>query len=227
MTELLLALEATDRGGSVALAVEDRIIELQFEDSDTTHSERLMPTVDRLLDKRNYTYESIDRIAVARGPGSFTAIRLAVTTAKTLAMSCDAELIAPTTLRVMAEYGKGCVGRIRTVLDARRDEFYVQTFERTEETISAITDPSLMSAREIEVKPEEMIVFRGRDKDCSDVFSEGELRSLATRAGSRALVGGLLDLNNIMDPVENPDAVVPNYVRKSDAQRSHNQEDES
>jgi len=218
-----LALEATDRGGSIALGREGDLLDLVYENSRTTHSERLMPAVERLFDKQDKSLESLDRIAVARGPGSFTAIRLAVTTAKTLAMVCEAELLAPSTLRAMAEYVRGETGTVTSVIDARRGEIYWQTFSVSTAGIKPNSDPQLTEPDELS-DTGDRYVFRGRDLDVADVFASDD-KWVLPEAATRPLAVPLLMIGDREQPVGNIDTVSPFYLRKSDAQRNSNGDD--
>ncbi len=218
MNDVTLALEATDRGGSVALGKGDRLLEAVYENSDVSHSERLMPTVDRLLEKRNLSYRSIDRVAVARGPGSFTAVRLAVTTAKTLSMVCEAKLHAAGSLLVLAKFAEGCNRLITSVIDARRGEVYVQKFEPKAGCIEPLTDPAVMATEELSIT-KGVVVFRDRNLNWSDLPTEETVRRLDGPI-SRPLAVPLWQLTRSGQPVDNPDTVTPYYLRKSDAQRS-------
>jgi tRNA threonylcarbamoyladenosine biosynthesis protein TsaB len=223
---MLLALEATDRSGSLALVEEGQICEMSFERSTVTHSERLMPEVDRLLDKRDCTYEDLTGIAVARGPGSFTAIRLAVTTAKTLALSLDLNVVAPTTLRVMAEYGRGRDRLVTTALDARRGEVYTQDFAPRDGQLQAESEARLMTPDELRehcaTLGDPVLVFRGRDLELDrQHWPEGVDQVPETLTDP--LVSGLVNVavgSTGGNYTMNADAVTPVYVRKSDAQRS-------
>lgn len=227
---MLLALEATDRAGSLALVEDGDVVEQSFERSQVTHSERLMPEVDRLLEKHSADYDDITNIAVARGPGSFTAIRLAVTTAKTLALSLDLDVVAPSTLRVMAEYATPGQSFITTALDARRNEVYTQDFRRNESGLEPVTEPALMTPETLRDHCKErdgtLLVFKGRDlspdfgewPDSIDVYPEGLLDPL---------VSGLAELSSgphASNHVCASDEVEPIYVRKSDAQRSRSED---
>lgn len=220
---MILALEATDRGGSIALAEDGDLLDLDFRDSDVTHSERLMPVLEDLLNRRDRSYDDVEGVAVARGPGSFTAIRLAVTTAKTLAMTCEVPILAPTTLRVMAEYAGTDDGSIVCVLDARRGEVYVQRFRVEAGTRQSLGDPELMDPDDLDVSGSTPVVFRGREHDRSELTGiPGE--AFVPGALSRPLAGGLVAMsrNEDADWRSNPDGVAPCYVRKSDAQRNTN-----
>jgi tRNA threonylcarbamoyladenosine biosynthesis protein TsaB len=217
---LIISLEATDRGGSIALGNQDRLLEVTYEQSDVTHSERLMPTIDRLLQKRDVSYERIDTVAVAHGPGSFTAIRLAVTTAKTLAMVCDAKLYTDSTLTVLASCASGQADTVTAIIDARRGEVYVQSFHRKNDKFVADDQPRLENPDGLTVDSE-LVVFRGRDLSWNDIsprsvmdrMNDPMTRPLAIPLWNRAREG---------EPLNEPDQLSPLYVRKSDAQRSSN-----
>lgn len=222
---MLLALEATDRSGSLALVNDGRVLELSFERSKVTHSERLMPEVNRLLEKRSVDLTEVSSLAVARGPGSFTAIRLAVTTAKTLAFSLGAELVAPTTLRIMAEYAPVQDRLISTALDARRGEVYTQDFRHEDSGIKPRSEARLMTPEALrehcEKQRDPLLVFKGREiePDWSDWTGIEVIHGTMLDP----LVTGLVRVATGPGRTEhrvNPDSVSPCYVRQSDAQRS-------
>lgn len=221
----MVALEATDRGGSLALAEEGLILDLEYTRSSRTHSARIMPLLDRMLEEHSRDYEAIDRVAVARGPGSFTATRLAVTTAKTLTAACEASLFAVTTLRIMAEYGWGQDRVLWSAIDARRGELYVQRFRWHSDGIRSSDDPRVISPdrfRTLCGDEEALILYRdrGQDPDWSQwpastrVFAGETLRPLA--APLVELAHREIDQGNVE---HDPDQLTPCYVRPSDARR--------
>jgi tRNA threonylcarbamoyladenosine biosynthesis protein TsaB len=217
---VILSLEATDRGGSIALGDRNRLLDVTYQESDVTHSERLMPTIDDLLEKRDIPYGSIDTVAVARGPGSFTAIRLAVTTAKTLSMVCDAELFSASTLSVLASCASGQADTVTAMIDARRGELYVQTFGRAGDKFVARDQPRLEDPEDLTLESE-LAVFRGRDLGWGDVSVPQEVQRMDS-AITRPLAIPLWEQATDGETVDDPDRLSPLYVRKSDAQRSSN-----
>lgn len=222
---MMLALEATDRGGSLALAEEGEVLRLRYERSPRTHSERLMPALDRMLDETSHDYEDVDAVAVCRGPGSFTAVRLAVTTAKTLADVCDARLFGATTLRVMAEYAPREDRTLWTVIDARREEFYVQSFAPNADGWRARSEPQVVSPatlrRLCEEEESPVILYRGRGGSPEwDRWSVPP--TLLAGEAFQPLAAPLVSLaHRRLEAGEHhdPEPFAPCYVRESDARR--------
>lgn len=227
---MLLAIEATDRGGGVALVRDNEIIELVCETSTRTHSERLMSQIDSMLKKRDIEYQQIDCIAVSTGPGSFTAIRLGVTTAKTLAYCCDASLVGVSNLRLLAEYGAGPVRRLESAICARRGELYRQSFKQQSGKITPLSEPHLIKPEDLRQElndgPEVLLLYRGRNwrpdlKQWSEnvvfypAFMSDILVSSLIEVASRRFERGATD---------RVDHISPCYIRRSDAQRSKEKE---
>lgn len=223
---MFLAIDSTDRGGSIALARDGRLLDLVYEDSQRTHTARLMPTIERLLSDRDVEFKALNKIAVATGPGSFTAIRLAVTTAKTLAEVCGASLAGISSLRVLAEYGRGHDGVIRSVIDARRGELYVRDFEPNNGELAPL-GPAEIQAPEtfVEVSAElssPLVVYRSRAWDPAG-YDWPANTSFYPETLARPLAVPLVSLGTQRfdsGDADDPDRLAPNYIRESDARRS-------
>jgi tRNA threonylcarbamoyladenosine biosynthesis protein TsaB len=95
------------------------------------HAEVLMAIVDRALAKAGVTLQSIDRIAVSVGPGSFTGIRVGVAAARGFALSLGIPSVGVTTLEVMAasHRERNSANPVLVVMDAKRGEVYLQRFD--------------------------------------------------------------------------------------------------
>ncbi|WP_054950887.1 tRNA (adenosine(37)-N6)-threonylcarbamoyltransferase complex dimerization subunit type 1 TsaB [Numidum massiliense] len=93
------------------------------------HTERLLPAIDRLLQETERTMSQIDGIAVTRGPGSYTGVRIGVTTAKTLAWSLDVPLIGISSLAALAANGRSFNGYVVPMWDARRERVYTGCYQ--------------------------------------------------------------------------------------------------
>jgi tRNA threonylcarbamoyladenosine biosynthesis protein TsaB len=92
------------------------------------HAQQLLPLARKALEQANLRFRDVDRIVVGTGPGSFTGLRIGLSTARALALSADAELVGISTLRVLAEPAEQAVGPqavVAPVLDARRGEVFV------------------------------------------------------------------------------------------------------
>jgi tRNA threonylcarbamoyladenosine biosynthesis protein TsaB len=93
-------------------------------DSGLRHAEYLMPEISRLLEENNLKPEDLDLIAVSRGPGSFTGLRIGMATAKGIAAGSNVPMISIPTLDAMA-WGRGWSNAlIVPIIDARKGRFY-------------------------------------------------------------------------------------------------------
>ena len=98
--------------------------------STLTHSESILPMIDFCLKNSNITTDDIDLIGVSNGPGSFTGVRIGVSTAKGLAFSNNIKCVAVSTLEALAlnVHDEQRSTIICPVMDARRNQFYNALF---------------------------------------------------------------------------------------------------
>ena len=102
---LILALESSAKAASAALCRDGVLIAQSQQCSGLTHSCTLLPMAEQMLKDTNIALSDVDAIAVARGPGSFTGIRIGVSTAKGLAWGAQKPAIGVSTLEAMAYHG--------------------------------------------------------------------------------------------------------------------------
>lgn len=126
---LILALEASAKAASAALMSDDVIIAQYTQCSGLTHSRTLLPMVNDLLKNTDNKIADVELIAVSHGPGSFTGIRIGISTAKGLAWASDKPCVGVSTLEAMAWHGLSAGGLICPVMDARRQQVYNALFE--------------------------------------------------------------------------------------------------
>ena len=134
---LILAVETSTLTGSVALveaSVEGgvspslRVIGETTLQVSETHSSRLMPTIDRLLRETSLPAQKIQGIAVGLGPGSFTGLRIAVSTVKGLGFALRVPVVGAPTLNALANNIRYASTQVCPVLDARKKEVYSALF---------------------------------------------------------------------------------------------------
>jgi tRNA threonylcarbamoyladenosine biosynthesis protein TsaB len=126
---LILALESSAKAASVALVENEKLVAQYSQCSGLTHSRTLLPMVDDMLINTENTIAGVDLIAVAHGPGSFTGIRIGVSTVKGLAWASDKMCVGVSTLEAMAWHGVSAGGIICPVMDARRSQVYNALFK--------------------------------------------------------------------------------------------------
>lgn len=121
----ILAIDTSNRPLSVALLEDQTLLAENTTTVSKNHSVALMPAIEEIFKQSQLKPEEIDRVVVAQGPGSYTGLRIGVTTAKTLAYSLNKELVGVSSLAVLA---KGVQADAKTLLvpvfDARRDNVF-------------------------------------------------------------------------------------------------------
>ena len=128
---LILALESSAKAASVALCRDGVLIAQSQQCSGLTHSCTLLPMAEQMLKNTDTRLADVDAIAVARGPGSFTGVRIGVSTAKGLAWGAQKPAIGVSTLEAMAYHGlaAGEGALVCAAMDARRSQIYNALFE--------------------------------------------------------------------------------------------------
>ena len=129
---LILCIETATRSCSVALARDGNLLHFKEEISEKySHSEQLTSLVESLLKERVIAFSDLDAIAVSKGPGSYTGLRIGVSTAKGLCYALEKPLIGISTLEAMASgMEKQYPNKVYCpMIDARRMEVYTAFFQ--------------------------------------------------------------------------------------------------
>ena len=128
---LILGLESSAKAASAALCRDGELLGQYTQCSGLTHSRTLLPMVEDLLKNTETKLADVDAVAVARGPGSFTGIRIGVAAVKGLCWGAQKPAIGVSTLAAMAwngvAAGEGSI--ICCCMDARRQQVYNALFE--------------------------------------------------------------------------------------------------
>ncbi len=125
----MLAFESSAKPASVALVRDGELIAQYSQYTSLTHSRTLLPMAEALLKNCEIGISDVDMFAVAHGPGSFTGIRIGVSTVKGLAWATEKPCSGVSTLEAMAWNGISHGGYICPVMDARRSQVYNALFE--------------------------------------------------------------------------------------------------
>lgn len=154
---LILAFESSGRAASVALMRDEKIISENFRCDGVTHSETLLPMAEKLLDDCGVSIKDIDIFAVANGPGSFTGIRIGVSTVKGLSWALDKPCVGVSTPESMAYLCTQYDGRlICPVQDARRNQVYNALFRIEDGRAVRIRDDRAIS---LDILTEDLLSF--------------------------------------------------------------------
>lgn len=137
---IVLALDTSLEACSAAVVEDGRVRAARSEPMARGHQERLAPLVAALMQEAGLAFSDLDRIGVTAGPGSFTGLRVGLAFAKGLGLTLGRPVVAAGTLQAMA--ADRAEGFIACVIDARREQVYVQGFRDG----VAATEPSALTA---------------------------------------------------------------------------------
>ncbi|MCD7819652.1 MAG: tRNA (adenosine(37)-N6)-threonylcarbamoyltransferase complex dimerization subunit type 1 TsaB [Lachnospiraceae bacterium] len=128
----ILALDSSGLVASVAIAEDDILLAEYTLNYKKTHSQTLLPMLDEVTRMTELDLQTIDAIAVAGGPGSFTGLRIGSATAKGLGLALNKPLVSVPTVDALAYNLYGCSANICPMMDARRNQVYtgIYTFDK-------------------------------------------------------------------------------------------------
>jgi len=221
---LVLGIETSTRQGGVAIVGEDHVLCETVLNVEVTHSERLLPAVDRALDEARITLDGLGGIAVSIGPGSFTGLRIGLSTAKGLAYATGLPLVGVPTLEAMAWTLPAARWQVCPVLDARKQEVYAALFRHEPEGLRRMMDDAAMAPEDLCRLIRNPTLFLGDGVDVYEaLFRErlGEkmlLPPLASRGARPACVAELGRRRLLRGERDAPDSLVPRYLRPSEAE---------
>ena len=156
---LILGLEASAKAASVCLCRDGALFAEYKQQSGLTHSQTLLPMVEALLKNTSTSLSDVDAVAVSEGPGSFTGVRIGVSTVKGLCWGADKPAIGVSTLDAMA-WNALCAGEdaiICCCMDARRNQVYNSLHVLFDGTPLWITPDRAVSLQELGDELAEML----------------------------------------------------------------------
>ena len=127
---LILALESSAKAASAAVARDGNLLDMEFQNNGLTHSRTLLPMAEQVLARCGLKISDMDAVAVSHGPGSFTGIRIGVSTVKGLCWAAEKPAIGVSTLEAMAWNGESAPegSLLCCAMDARRSQVYNALF---------------------------------------------------------------------------------------------------
>lgn len=136
----ILGLDSSGIVASVAIVEDDVLIAEYTVNYKKTHSQTLLPMLDEIAKMTELDLNSIDAIAVAAGPGSFTGLRIGSATAKGLGLALKKPLIAIPTVEGLAYNLYDISGLICPIMDARRKQVYTGIYRFTDHQLKVVED---------------------------------------------------------------------------------------
>ncbi len=234
----IVGIDTATSSASVALIEEGRLISEKAYPRDGlvtakagngngNHAETLLPLIESLFEGTKTLLQDIAGLALSIGPGSFTGLRIGLSTVKGLAYGWQIPVVGVSTLLAYAARAVEYEGLICAILDARKDELYAAMFQKSGATLDRLTEDILASA----AKVTEMIRGCQRDAPCLLVGDRAEIcnRLSSGLAGVRLLVAPdsptvatavarLSEDRFRCNDVDDLGALTPVYIRPSEAE---------
>ena len=224
----ILALETSAKSVSAAVVENGTVLCSTYQNTGLTHSRTLMPLVDGMLTAADLKIADMELIAVAHGPGSFTGLRIGVSTAKGLAWTLDVPCCGVSTLLGMAQnlrHMEGCT--IVCAMDARRNQVYNALFRCENGQLTRLSEDRAIGlaelAEELKTDSAPKIVVGDGAKLCYRYLTEQgiECRMAPPQLMMQNAAGVALAAEELAAAGETVSAhqLVPVYLRLSQAER--------
>jgi len=213
-TPVLLAIEASQRRGGVAVRDRDGLDHVEWLGASSRHDDDLLAAVDRLYTRLRLAPADTGVVGVSTGPGGFTGLRVAVATAKMLAESLGARLVAVPTALVVAERRLG-PGPITVALASKQGSVWETRLDRAGDDAPWTVEQAGRLSDAVAVRIDDLAALMG------DQYLPQELRDRCAAAGvvvvepifdpvaCLAVTSRLFDQGRTIDPL----AIVPIYAR--------------
>lgn len=224
----LLAIDASGIAGSVAYIKDGKLAGEYYICDKLTHSQTIMPMLEDMKALLNINLEEVDAVAVTSGPGSFTGLRIGVTTAKALALALEVPIIGVPTLDTIAHAMVYTDYLICPIMDARRNQVYTALYKWEANNLKRLTEHMAVDieAYILELSDrEEKIIFLGDGVSVYENIIKEKLGEKAVFAPSFCNLQHASVLADVATKlykegqVEDPALFVPIYLRKSQAER--------
>jgi tRNA threonylcarbamoyladenosine biosynthesis protein TsaB len=224
MSRTLLAVDTATQSCGMAIVV-DGVVQTELILSHRgTHTKQILAAIDAVLGLSEFSPAQIDAFAVTRGPGSFTGLRIGISTIKGLSLATGKPIIGISSLEVLAHQAGGDVARVCSMIDARRNEIYWCIYRREGGRLTPLTEEQVGSIDNMVRQIDDACVFVGN----AVPQYAGQLPQLV-----RPAVQWAPDADNTIRPavladlawrrfmkgdVDAVGAFAPVYLRKSDAE---------
>lgn len=222
----IFAAETSSGVASAAICDGDKLICEVTLNNKLTHSQTLMPIIKEVFERSGLTTKDIDIFAVSGGPGSFTGLRIGITTVKALAHAENKQIVGVNTLEAMCYNLPLCPYIISPIMDARRGEVYNAFYRFKDGILEEIYPPRALPLKECLdelCKMSEKVVFLGDAVPVyRDVISEklGDLAYFAPQNVNNQRASSVCEAAKHKNP-QNYYELVPKYLRKSQAEREY------
>ncbi|MDN6195575.1 MAG: tRNA (adenosine(37)-N6)-threonylcarbamoyltransferase complex dimerization subunit type 1 TsaB [Atopostipes suicloacalis] len=225
----ILAFDSSNQPLTVAVINDQTILAEKIINIKRNHSIQLMPAIDEVLKEAKIKIKDIERIAVAKGPGSYTGLRIAVATAKSLAWARKIDLVAVSSLKVLAANSlEKKQPLIVPLFDARRENIYTGLYQRNEKgELILLEEDTHVSASQwasflAEKYPKHSFLLVGMDAEkfypyfkekLADKVEKADRSQNLPRASALAFLG---QAEKVVDTHQ----FIPSYLKRTEAEEN-------
>ena len=220
----VLAFDTSSKALSLAILEDKQVLAETTINIKKNHSITLMPAIDFLMASLDWTPKDLDRIVVAEGPGSYTGLRIAVATAKTLVHTLNIELVGMSSLLALVPSQQEEL--VVPIMDARRNNVYAGFYENAK----AVFPEAHLSFDEVleQVKDAEQVTFVGEvgafAEQIQEQLPQASYQETLPNAANLALWAWDKKADSLHD-------FVPNYLKRVEAEenwlKNHSESGES
>jgi tRNA threonylcarbamoyladenosine biosynthesis protein TsaB len=220
----ILGIETSTKTGSVAVVSENGIVAQYSLNIEVTHSERLMSTVDRVLKDTGLAVADLGGFAVAIGPGSFTGLRIGISTVKGLALATGKPIAAVPTLQALAWNLPYAAFPVCPMLDARKSEVYAALYKFDGTALVQMMPEAAIPLRELAERLSGTTILTGEAAHLYRVAIEKQFGDRALFAPLSAALPSAATVAEIgLDMVKSGrqtdlDSLTPLYIRRPEAE---------
>lgn len=224
----VLGIDSSGMTATVALIEDDKLIAEFTVNNKRTHSETLMPMIDKVLTASETDIRDVELLAIAAGPGSFTGLRIGAATVKGLGMSLDVPVAAIPTCEGLAMNLSGTDRLVCPLMDARRNQVYTGLYRVSGDMPEAVIEQTACDISEIVDKVNEAgekVIFLGDGAAIFKEYIESNIRVEFSFANANASlqrgasIASLGLLYQKAGKTVSVDEFTPVYLRPSQAER--------
>lgn len=223
----ILSLSTATNHLSVALNDNERIIVEKNEQDERNHSQHLDPLIAQMLKEEGLKLDKIDRFAVAIGPGSYTGLRIGITTVKMFASILHKEVVGISTLQALAQGVKKPAALLVTALDARNNNYFAGAYVSTAAGPKNVIPDGhyhidlLIQAIKKELKlrsVKEIILIGSGLKKQEKLFRALSVPFIYGTKQENEVHAGLIGQLAVKRQPVDPDLLLPRYLRRTQAE---------
>jgi len=220
----ILAVDTSSAVATAAICEDEKLICETTLNNKLTHSQTLMPIISEIFEKSELTPKDIDLFAVAEGPGSFTGLRIGITTIKALAHACNKDVVGVNTLEALCYNLPFSSYLMSPIMDARRGEVYNAFYKNIDGLVTEVCPSRAIPLEDVLselLKIGEKVVFLG---DAVPVYKEIIIERLGDLALFAPQNANAQRASSVCEAAKGKLSksyyeLVPNYYRKSQAER--------